>query len=114
MRLAAEPTPTVLLHGDLTPVNVLDGGPERGLVAIDPAPCLGDPDFDAVDLVFWRADGHRDRSRPARSSLGRRLPAASLDWCIAFAGHGRARARRGARRHTRRKVEHLLELASRA
>src|SRR5881409_1472290 len=34
MRLAADGAPTVLLHGDLTPVNVLDGGAERGLVAI--------------------------------------------------------------------------------
>jgi len=56
MRLAADGAPTVLLHGDLTPVNVLDGGAERGLVAIDPAPCLGDPAFDAIDLVFWRAE----------------------------------------------------------
>ena len=46
----------MLLHGDLTPVNVLDGGVERGLVAIDPAPCVGDPAFDAIDLVLWRAD----------------------------------------------------------
>jgi len=37
-------------------VNLLDDGGERGLVAIDPAPCLGDPAFDAIDLVFWRAD----------------------------------------------------------
>jgi streptomycin 6-kinase len=34
----------------------LDGGVERGLVAIDPAPCRGDPAFDAVDPVYWRAD----------------------------------------------------------
>jgi streptomycin 6-kinase len=31
----------------LTPSSILDGGAERGLVAIDPAPCLGDPAFDA-------------------------------------------------------------------
>ena len=36
LRLAAEPAPTVLLHGDLTPVNVLDGGPQRGLVRVTP------------------------------------------------------------------------------
>src|SRR5207249_473468 len=51
-RLAAHARPTVLLHGDLTPSNILDGGDQRGLVAIDPAPCLGDAAFDAVDLVF--------------------------------------------------------------
>ena len=56
LRLAADAPTTVLLHGDLTPVNVLDGGEQRGLVAIDPAPCLGDPAFDAIDLVLWRAE----------------------------------------------------------
>jgi streptomycin 6-kinase len=47
-RLAQHGSPTVLLHGDLTPSNLLDGGDERGLVAIDPAPCLGDAAFDAI------------------------------------------------------------------
>jgi streptomycin 6-kinase len=42
-----------VLHGDLTPSNILDGGAERGLVAMDPAPCLGDAAFDAVDLILW-------------------------------------------------------------
>jgi streptomycin 6-kinase len=46
----------VLLHGDLHAGNVLDGGSARGLVAIDPRPCLGDPAFDAVDWVFWGED----------------------------------------------------------
>src|SRR5205823_8102523 len=55
LRLADEPSPTVLLHGDFTPVNILDGGRRRGLVAIDPAPCLGDPAFEAIDLLFWQA-----------------------------------------------------------
>jgi len=41
----------VLLHGDLHLGNVLDGGPARGLVAIDPKACIGDPCFDAVDYV---------------------------------------------------------------
>src|SRR5439155_19981191 len=41
-RLAQDDLPIVLLHGDLTPGNILDGGAGRGLVAIDPAPCLGD------------------------------------------------------------------------
>jgi streptomycin 6-kinase len=47
-RLAQHDSPIVLLHGDLTPSNILDGGAERGLVAIDPAPCLGDAAFDAA------------------------------------------------------------------
>ena len=46
----------VLLHGDLHAGNVLDGGSARGLVAIDPRPCVGDPAFDAVDWVFWGED----------------------------------------------------------
>lgn len=41
----------VLLHGDLHLGNVLDGGPSRGLIAIDPKACVGDPCFDAVDYV---------------------------------------------------------------
>ena len=47
-RLAAG-GPVHLVHGDLHSANVLDGGPERGYVAIDPRPCLGDPDVDVVD-----------------------------------------------------------------
>ncbi|WP_331736211.1 aminoglycoside phosphotransferase family protein (plasmid) [Streptomyces anulatus] len=41
----------VFLHGDLHLGNVLDGGPPRGLIAIDPKACIGDPCFDAVDYV---------------------------------------------------------------
>ena len=88
LRLAARTPQQTVLHGDLTPVNVLDGGPQRGLVAIDPAPCLGDPAFDAVDLVFWRADtadtiaARALQLAPAIEVDAGRL----LDWCIAFAG----------------------------
>jgi hypothetical protein len=46
-------TTTVLLHGDLHLGNALDGGPSRGLIAIDPKACVGDPCFDAV----WKRDG---------------------------------------------------------
>jgi streptomycin 6-kinase len=46
-----------LLHGELTPRNILDGGAQRGLVAIDPAPCFGnDLAFDAIDLLLWQAE----------------------------------------------------------
>ncbi|SEO84397.1 streptomycin 6-kinase [Amycolatopsis saalfeldensis] len=44
--------PVALLHGDLHPGNVLDAGPARGIVAIDPRPCLGDPAFDGVDWAL--------------------------------------------------------------
>ncbi|WP_199746267.1 MULTISPECIES: aminoglycoside phosphotransferase family protein [unclassified Amycolatopsis] len=46
----------VLLHGDLHLGNALDGG-SRGLIAIDPKACVGDPCFDAVDYVVSGA-GH--------------------------------------------------------
>jgi len=70
----------VLLHGDLTAVNVLDGGQSRGLVAIDPAPCVGDPAFDAVDLVFWRAE-----DVAAIEARADQLEGPVLEWCAAFA-----------------------------
>ena len=88
-RLVERVSPTALLHGDLTPNNILDGGNERGLVAIDPAPCLGDDlAFDAVDLLLWQADdvdmiaARADQLAPAIGVEATRL----LDWCTAFAG----------------------------
>jgi streptomycin 6-kinase len=87
LRLAEEPSPIVLLHGDFTPVNILDGGERRGLVAIDPCPTLGDPAFDAVDLLFWQAgdvDTIDRRARFLAPAIG--VSAARLlDWCTAFA-----------------------------
>src|SRR5205807_4083430 len=56
-RLARHDSPIVMLHGDLTPGNILDGGAGRGLVASDPAPVPGDAAFDAVDVILWQADG---------------------------------------------------------
>ena len=88
LRLAEESSRTVLLHGDFTPVNVLDGGARRGLVAIDPSPTFGDPAFDAVDLLFWQAadlEMITGRAEVLAQAIGvdsTRL----LDWCVAFAG----------------------------
>jgi streptomycin 6-kinase len=115
MRLAADGAPTVLLHGDLTPVNVLDGGAERGLVAIDPAPCLGDPAFDAIDLVFWRAEDaetiavRAEQLAPAVRADASRL----LDWCAAFAGMVALEIAE-ASDSAHKQVESLVALASRA
>jgi streptomycin 6-kinase len=88
-RLAQPVAPTALLHGDLTPRNILDGGEERGLVAIDPAPCLGaDIAFDAIDLLLWQADdvetiiGRAEQLGSAIDVESTRL----LAWCSAFAG----------------------------
>jgi streptomycin 6-kinase len=88
LRLTWEGAPNVLLHGDFTPSNILDGGEGRGLVAIDPAPCLGDPAFDTIDLLCWQADDadvvaeRAERLAPAIGVPTGRL----LDWCTAFAG----------------------------
>lgn len=96
--LVADTGVPVLLHGDLHPGNVLDGGAARGLVAIDPRPCVGDAAFDAVDWVFWGVDDPRDWQRHGRAlalALGvdhGRLWAwcASLAPMIAAAKAGRA------------------------
>jgi streptomycin 6-kinase len=86
-RLARRDCPAVLLHGDLTPSNILDGGARRGLVAIDPAPCLGDAAFDAVDLILWQAEdlqtieARTERLAAATGADAERF----FGWCVAFA-----------------------------
>jgi streptomycin 6-kinase len=114
-RLARRDSATVLLHGDLTPSNILDGGPERGLVAIDPAPCLGDAAFDAVDLILWQASDQD--TIEARTERLAALTGVDADryfgWCVAFAamialelgsqGNGPSRG-----------IEAVLQLASQA
>jgi len=87
-RLAQQDSPMVLLHGDLTPSNILDGGAGRGLVAIDPAPCLGDAAFDAIDLTLWQADDLQTiTGRIEQLAAGTGVEADRLlGWCVAFAG----------------------------
>ncbi|KAB8168020.1 phosphotransferase [Streptomyces sp. 3MP-14] len=65
-RLLATTARPVLLHGDLHPGNALDGGAARGLMAIDPKVCVGDPCFDAVDLVVAGAGAEGVGARCAR------------------------------------------------
>jgi streptomycin 6-kinase len=113
LRLAADLPATVLLHGDLTPVNILDGGAERGLVAIDPAPCLGDPACDAVDLVLWRAPDlqtitmRAQQLAPAIGADADRL----LDWCAAFAAMVALETAAGSSSSSRQPIEPYLALA---
>jgi streptomycin 6-kinase len=103
-----------LLHGDLTPGNILDGGAARGLVAIDPAPCLGDAAFDAVDLLMWQADDVKTiQARIERLAAATGVDAEHLfGWCVAFAAMTALDlASQGNGLHTG--IEPLLELAAR-
>ncbi len=109
--LVADAAMPVLLHGDLHPGNVLHGGPARGLVAIDPRPCVGDAAVDAVDWVFWGVEdpgAWEPRSRELALALGvdhERLWA----WCAVFAAMlAAAEAARGA---SAERVAALLALA---
>ena len=85
--LAANAPRAVLLHGDLHAGNILMAGSSRGLVAIDPRPCFGDPAWDAIDFVFWPRGTPiewLERNDRLAQSLGcdrDRL----LDWCRSVA-----------------------------
>ncbi|MFE2756396.1 aminoglycoside phosphotransferase family protein [Actinosynnema sp. NPDC059335] len=79
--LARDRVPATLLHGDLHFGNVLDAG-ERGPVAIDPRPCVGDPAVDAVDLAYASPDLRDGIERWSAVVDGDRLAA----WCEVFAG----------------------------
>jgi streptomycin 6-kinase len=86
LSLAAERSTRVLLHGDLHPGNVLDGGTARGLVAIDPRPSVGDPAFDAIDWVYWHAQPSDWNIRIKTLGGALRLSERRLErWCAAFA-----------------------------
>ena len=115
IRLAQHDSPIVLLHGDLTPSNILDGGAGRGLVAIDPAPCLGDAAFDAVDLILWHADDLGTiEARTERLAAATGVDAQRLSgWCVAFAAMTALElASQG--NGPRAGIESLLKLASQA
>jgi streptomycin 6-kinase len=114
-RLARRDCPVVLLHGDLTPSNILDGGVRRGLVAVDPAPCLGDATFDAVDLILWQAEDLRTiQTRTERLAAATGMDAERyFGWCVAFAAMSALElASRGSGPSPG--IEALLQLASQA
>jgi streptomycin 6-kinase len=114
-RLAQHDCPVVLLHGDLTPGNILDGGAGRGLVAIDPAPCRGDAAFDAVDLILWQADDLQAihvRTEQLAAATGMDTQRLS-GWCTAFAAMSALELASQGNGPSPR-IETLLELASQA
>lgn len=108
--LAGEGQRAVLLHGDLHPGNVLNGG-SRGLVAIDPRPCIGDGAYDLVDWVYWNTDPDHWHTRS--HDLASRLeldPERVWSWCSAFAALIAAtKVAHGAERSD---VEHFLAIAA--
>ena len=109
--LAAGDGAAVLLHGDLHAGNVLHGGSARGLVAIDPRPCLGDPAFDAVDWVFSREDdpgAWEARRMELAGAIGCSSDRLRL-WCAALAAL--LAAGRVARGEQAERVAALLALA---
>ena len=75
--LERDPPATVLLHADLDERNLLVCR-RRGLCAIDPLPCTGDPAYDAA---YW-VHGNRRPGRRAR-----------LETIVAATGLDRARVR---------------------
>ena len=93
-RTLAQTGPTALVHGDLHLANILiarQPRPTRAspavLVAIDPRPCLGDPDFDAVDWVL--APGATQTPEQRIEELCGLVPGLDADrlwaWCRATA-----------------------------
>lgn len=79
--LLAEPTEDVLLHGDLHLGNVLTSD-AKGLVAIDPMACVGDPCFDAVDYVLEGLDRAEMVRRRDALAAAARIDVDRLDaWC---------------------------------
>jgi len=86
--LAASTGDYGLVHGDLHLSNILDGGPVRGLVAIDPRPSCGDRTWDAIDIAMARVTsaGELDDRISRITALVPGLNAGRLrQWCQATA-----------------------------
>jgi streptomycin 6-kinase len=76
-----------LLHGDLENRNILDCS-TRGLVAIDPLPCVGEAAYDAG---YWLANLDRDEREPTSALLAQRLgldPTRLLAWAAVVSIEG--------------------------
>jgi streptomycin 6-kinase len=85
--LESEPAPSVLLHGDFDGRNLLRCA-RRGLAAIDPLPCVGDPAYDAGHWAHANGlPGRRARTTAVAEALG--LDVARVrGWCAVAAIHG--------------------------
>jgi streptomycin 6-kinase len=86
-RLEADPVEPALLHGDCDWRNLLTCT-RRGLAAIDPLPCAGDPAYDAGYWSQAAGDrGRRQRTTEIADALG--LDVARVrGWCAVVAVHG--------------------------
>lgn len=85
--LAVDAPEPVLLHGDLGRRNVLRCA-RRGLVAIDPLPCAGDPAYDAA---CWAHAGGRPGRRARQLEIAAAYgldPARVRGWGVVVALHG--------------------------
>jgi len=85
--LAHDPPPPRLLHGDFDERNLLVCA-QRGLAAIDPSPCAGDPAYDAG---YWAhangRPGRRARTTAIADALGLQVGRVR-GWCAVVAVHG--------------------------
>lgn len=92
--LLSSPRDVTTLHGDLHHENILDGGPDRGWLAIDPKRLYGDRGYDFANIVCnperdlgivtspGRLSRQIDVIAAATSYDRRRL----LQWLLAYAG----------------------------
>ncbi len=77
----------VLLHGDFDGRNVLVCA-HRGLVAIDPLPCIGDPTYDAASWAHANGrTGRRERQHAIATALDLD-PERVRRWGVVVATHG--------------------------
>lgn len=106
--------PRTLVHGDLHAGNVLDGGLARGLVAIDPRACAGDPGFDAVDPTLWGVETQAAANEriAAVAALAGQDPQRLRAWCAALAAMAAASLASRPQPGTARRIETLLALAA--
>lgn len=77
-----------VLHGDLHLGNLLRVGDGRGIVAIDPRPCIGDPAMDLTDLATIGAASEaeiRNRCRQLADIAGPVDADRLWLWCRTFA-----------------------------